>query len=113
MSDREGGRLIFVGTLHCALIVAEGDHTATHILPRWRPTPDVATLLASRITDLDPNQKDTVILDLLSNSFLMGCYNAGMPVKVPRDSTGYHLMGGVEGSPTSTVSSGLEAFDRS
>ena len=50
---------------------------------------------------------DTVILDLLSNSFLMGSKEFGMPVKAHKEGNLYHLRGNVEGSPTSVLKATL------
>ncbi len=43
------GRVILIGASHTANIVAKADTRATHLLPRWKPATDVATLLASRL----------------------------------------------------------------
>ncbi len=49
----------------------------------------------------------TVILDLLSNSFLMGSDKSGMQVKAHKEGNSYHLRGNMEGSPTSVLKATL------
>ena len=64
------GRVLFIGASHTANIVAKADNRATHLLPRWKPAADVATLLASRLDAQGVREEDTVVLDLLSNTML-------------------------------------------
>ena len=42
-------RVFFIGAFHFANIVARADNRATHLLPRWKPTNDVAALLATKL----------------------------------------------------------------
>ena len=51
---------------------------------------------------------DTVVMDLLSNTFLMGCDSSGMPVRAHKDGGCYHLLGSMEGSPTSALRAALK-----
>ncbi len=59
--------------------------------------------MVSRAPNLLLNNQDMVLFNLLGNNFLMGCDESGMLVKAHKDNTGYHRMGGVEGSPTSSL----------
>ncbi len=43
------GRGFFIGASNSANIVARSDNRATHLLPRWKPTNDVAALLATKL----------------------------------------------------------------
>ena len=66
------GRVFFIGASHSANIVARADNRAIHLLPRWKATQDVATLLASRLDSQNIGADDTVVMDLLSNTVVMG-----------------------------------------
>ena len=52
--------------------MARADSRAIHLLPRWKATQDVATLLATRLEGQGIGADDTVVLDLLSNIVMMG-----------------------------------------
>ncbi len=97
------GRVIFIGVSNSANIVAKADNRATHLLPRWKPTYDVVALLATRLDGQGIGGDETVVLDLLSNTILMGSNETGMPAYPYKDSTGYHMPGNMEDAPTSVL----------
>ena len=73
--------------------MARADSRAIHLLPRWKATQDVATLLASRLDSQGIRADDTVVMDLLSNIVVMGSDNLGMPAYPYKDYEGYHIPG--------------------
>ena len=97
------GRVFFIGASHSANIVARADSRAIHLLPRWKATQDVATLLASRLDSQNIGAEDTVVMDLLSNTVVMGSDESGMPAYPFKDIDGYHIPGNMEGAPTGVL----------
>ncbi len=51
----------------------------------------------------DWTANDTVVMDLLSNTVVMGSDDLGMPAYPPKDTDGYHIPGNMEGAPTGVL----------
>ncbi len=102
------GRVFLIRASHTAYIVAKADNRATHLLPRWKPATDVATLLASRLDTQCVCNEDTVVLDLLSNTMLMGSDESGMQAYPFKDATGHHVPGNMEGAPTGVLKAAVK-----
>ncbi len=83
-------------------MVEQGDATAIHVLPKWRPAEDIANLLAVRMSDMNIADSDTVV-DLLSNSSFMGSDEDGMPAHAVKSNGTYHLTSNMEGAPTAIL----------
>ena len=76
--------------------MARANFRTTHLLPRWKPTNDVVTLLEGQ----GLGEEDTAVLDLLSNAVMMGSDESGMPAYLYKDTLGYHIPVSMERAPT-------------
>lgn len=69
--------------------------------PGWVATPADIGALLNGLSKVRPNNKDTVVMDLLSNNVYMGSDEWGIPtklVKLPSDNR-YHVLGELQVAP--------------
>jgi hypothetical protein len=69
-------------------------------VPGWIPSKESAAKIADYVVSLDLGQRDLVVIDMFSNSAVMGTDCDGMPCKpVKLDDGRYHLLGELQATP--------------
>jgi len=100
-------RLIFVGASHMArlsVVAAEANVEVAHVgSPGWVATRDSLAEAARKLTELNPTEKDVVIIDLFSNNAYMGTDDSGLPCRAHKGRADgrYHVVGALQTAPKS------------
>jgi len=102
------GRMIVVGASHmrrvAAHLAAAGCSTWDLSVPGWTPGVQNIETVTNRLKKIQPSKKDTVALDLLSNSVFMGTDDLGLPTRPVRSEDGsYHIVGDLQAAPVSAI----------
>jgi hypothetical protein len=100
-------RLICVGASHMARVseaaAAAGSDSLYVGYPGWVAAKESLADVARKLASLGPNENDTVLIDLFSNSAFMGTDDSGLPCRAVRGTSDsrYHLVGGLQTAPRS------------
>ncbi len=85
-----------------------GPETVSLAYQGFRPREPMISDLANKLRNLKLNSRDTVVLDLLSNSAFMGSDTYGLPTEAVRAEDGrYHIIGSLSVAPISCAKKAL------
>jgi hypothetical protein len=76
--------------------------------PGWAPGRDSCQNLAECLTRLKLNSKDTVVLDIWSNSSVMGTDEFGLPCRAVKQHGTYHIVGHLQAAPRTVFQKGMD-----
>jgi hypothetical protein len=110
-TDSDSARLVVAGASHMIrLAEAMGPETVSLAYQGFRPKEPMISDLAGKLRRLDLDNRDTVILDLLSNSAFMGSDSNGLPTEAVRAKDGrYHIIGSMSVAPISCAKKILQS----
>ncbi len=102
-TDSENARVVLAGASHMIrLAESMGPETVSLAYQGFRPREPMISDLANKLRSLKLNSRDTVVLDLLSNSAFMGSDTFGLPTEAVRAEDGrYHIVGSLLVAPIS------------
>jgi hypothetical protein len=87
-----------------------GPETVSLAYQGFRPREPMISDLADKLRSLKLNSRDTVVLDLLSNSAFMGSDSYGLPTEAVRAEDGrYHIIGSLSVAPISCAKKVLQS----
>jgi len=99
------GRTVVMGASHmrrtAQALIASGTNVVDLTVPGWSPTKDSLADLGTRIRNLNLGNRDTVVVDLWSNSALLGTDEMGFPSKPFKSAEDgkYHVPGRLQAAP--------------
>jgi hypothetical protein len=104
-TDNEKARVVLVGASHMVRLAEQLDtNTISLAFQGFRPKEPNISDIVVELQKLNLNSKDTVVLDLLSNSAFMGTDSSGLPTEtVKMTDGGYHVIGSLSVAPISCV----------
>jgi hypothetical protein len=112
MAVAGSGRVILIGASHMhrtsAGVAAAGGEVIDLAAPGWAPGKESCQKLAECLTGLQPNSKDTVVLDIWSNSSVMGTDEFGLPCRAVKQHGTYHIVGHLQAAPRTVFQKGCE-----
>jgi hypothetical protein len=111
VTDNEKARVVLVGASHMVRLDEKmGPNTVSLAFQGFRPKEPTIGEIAMELQTLNLNSRDTVVLDLLSNSAFMGTDSNGLPTEtVKMTDGGYHVIGSLTVAPISCVKKILAA----
>jgi hypothetical protein len=104
-------RVVLVGASHMVRLAKKmGTNTISLAFPGFRPKEPNISEIAEELQKLNLSSRDTVVLDLLSNSAFMGTDSNGLPTEtVKMTDGGYHVIGSLTVAPILCVKKTLAA----
>jgi hypothetical protein len=110
-TDNEKARVVLVGASHMVRLAEQlGTNTISLAFQGFRPKEPNISEIVVELQKLNLNSRDTVVLDLLSNSAFMGTDSNGLPTEtVKMTDGGYHVIGSLTVAPISCVKKTLAA----
>ncbi len=110
-TDNENARVVLIGASHMIRLAENmGPETVSLAFHGFRPREPTITELADELQKLGLGNRDTVALDLLSNSAFMGTDSYGLPTEAIRAKNGsYHVIGSLTVAPISCEKNILSA----
>ncbi len=110
-TDSDSARVVVAGASHMIrLAEAMGLETVSLAYQGFRPREPMISDLAGKLRSLELNNRDTVVLDLLSNSAFMGSDSNGLPTEAVRAEDGrYHIIGSMSVAPISCAKKVLQS----
>ncbi len=78
-------------------------------MPGFKPTPDSLREIERKVRKIDPDERDLVVMDLISNVAYMGTDEDGLPSPAVRSGNGtYHITGSLTTAPPTKIKKALE-----
>ncbi len=110
-TDSDDARVVVAGASHMIrLAETMGPETVSLAYQGFRPREPMISELANKLRSLKLNSRDTVVLDLLSNSAFMGSDTYGLPTEAVRAEDGrYHIIGSLSVAPISCAKKVLQS----
>jgi hypothetical protein len=110
-TDNEKARVVLVGASHMVRLADKmGPDTVSLAYQGFRPREPTITEMTRELQKLELSNRDTVVLDLLSNSAFMGTDSYGLPAETVMIEDGrYHVIGNLTVAPISCVKKILAA----
>ncbi len=105
----DGGRIVLIGASHMCRTAEQLPDCISLAMPGFKPSPDNLREIERKIRRIDPDERDLVVMDLISNVAYMGTDEDGLPSPAVRSGDGtYHITGSLTTAPPTKIKKALE-----
>jgi hypothetical protein len=100
----DGGRTVLIGASHMCRTAEQLPECISLAMPGFKPTPESLREIERKVRKIDPDERDLVVMDLISNVAYMGTDEDGLPSPPVRSGDGtYHITGSLTTAPPTKI----------